>query len=187
MSWDQIVENIKTFFSQPVPIICCSVGSLLIFVLTVFSKTSLGKKALNELKNLIAITTARIGELNNSITSHKEDTEKKIEELKQSYQDKLAMVEEEKTNLEELLYAIAENINNVKIKELVANYKEKADKRINDISDVVNEELLKYKDSLDKEYQRKYDLLEEKVVAIEKKVEEQVKVVEEETVGGEDE
>jgi len=145
MSWDQIVNAIREFMNQPVPIICCSVGALLVFVLTIIAKTSIGKKSLNQLKEMYRQMESKHTEIMLSYQSSEVEHINRMSEMKNYYEEKLAIVESEKAKLEELIYFIGENIHNKNIESKIADYKEEASKRINDISQVVNEEVEKSK------------------------------------------
>lgn len=131
MSWDQIVNTINAFFNTPVPIICCSVGSLLIFIIAVISKTSIGKKALNKL-------TKQYNEITDIYQKAKVDYEKHITELKQDYETKLALVQAKRDDVEKLLIYVCENTNNKKVKEALELYKQSTTKVV-EISDLVSE------------------------------------------------
>lgn len=116
--WNEIVANIKDFFSQPIPVIGVSIGFLLIFVLVIFSKTSIGKKALNFLKEKV------IG-IENGFNSFKNDMMQEREKLVNFYQEEQTKADAKIAVLEELLLEVAENTHNAKIKEKVEEAKSK--------------------------------------------------------------
>lgn len=116
MDWNSIVENIKIFFQQPVAIIGCSVGCLLFYTLTFISKTSFGKKNILRLQN-------KFNELKSTYDTLEAQTKEKVANLKDLYEEKVAIVENHTIEVENLLFAISENINNKKVKELVEKYK----------------------------------------------------------------
>ena len=116
MDWNTIVEAIKIFFEQPVAIIGCSVGCLLFYTLILVSKTSFGKKNILRLQN-------KISELKSTCDTYEAQTREKVANLKEAYEDKVAIVENHAIEVENLLFAICENINNKKVKELVEQYK----------------------------------------------------------------
>lgn len=122
MQWEAIVEAIKTFFNQPVPVIGCTIGFLLIFVLKVISSTSIGKKALNRL-------TFQHEEMKKHVTNSIKDFEKATEAAKQEladqkkyYEAHLAAYEKKYAELETLLLEIAKNVHNRRVKEIVDQY-----------------------------------------------------------------
>lgn len=120
--WETISANIKDFFNQPVPIIGSTIGALLIFVLSVISKTSIGKKALNELKNKYNKLTTEFLTILESFKKHKEKIDETLKVQKEALEIALKEKQEEIDKLEELIIAISENIHNAKVKELVDTY-----------------------------------------------------------------
>lgn len=155
MNWfNQCVEWLDAFFSRPVPILCCSVGALIVLILTIISKTSIGKKSLRQLKQLYS---SLVGEYK----SYKDESEKVIKELTNAYETKLALIESKKEETEQLLLNIANCINNKKVKELVDAYKGKS--HLTEISDVVKLQVEKVKD----EYLEKVAELETRLLKLE--------------------
>lgn len=118
MQWEQIVEWVKDFFNQPVPIISCTVGALLITILTIISKTSIGKKSIKRM--LEAVSEVKL-ELTNTIAK----TSDNVAQLKKEYETQLALAETHSQELEDLLLSISDQLHNAKIRELVEQYKSK--------------------------------------------------------------
>lgn len=118
MQWEQIVEWVKDFFNQPVPIISCTVGALLIAIITIISKTSLGKKSIKRM--LTAVSEVKL-ELTNTIAK----TSDNVAQLKKEYETQLALAETHSQELEDLLLSISAQLHNAKIRELVEQYKSK--------------------------------------------------------------
>ena len=141
MSWEVIVNGLKEFWAQPVPIIGFSVGTLIIGICTIISKTSFGKRLLNKLKG-------NVQELSTNVDTFKSDTNAKIEELKSYYEQAMALLEAKKDNTEKLLLAIAEQLHNVKIEELVKEYKANAQKSLV-LDDIVKQKIGEVKEDYD--------------------------------------
>lgn len=125
MTWQEICQAIKDFFNQPVPIICCSIGTLLVFVLVIFSKTSLGKKALNTLKGLIKELTKQITDLIDKFKGFKEDVNKTLEQQNKILENALNEKQQEIDDLKALVEIIARNTHNVKSIQALEEYKRK--------------------------------------------------------------
>ena len=173
--WNEIVENIKIFFNQPVAIIGCSVGFLLVFVLVLCAKTSLGKKALNFLKK-------GFNDLVVSFNTHKQETENKIGELKSYYENELKNIEAENSLLKDLIVFIADESHNHKIKDYVSQCKDKLLKVKSDYTLLVEEKINEvkkeaedYKQVLAKEYETQLGIYKDE---FEKLIEEAKKVAE---------
>ena len=114
--FNNVCLAIKDFFNQPVPIIGCTIGFLVISILSILSKTSLGKKTLNK-----ALT--KIDAVKAETTKKIAFASTKINELEEEYKEKLAIAETHSQELEELLLNISEQLHNKKIAELVENYR----------------------------------------------------------------
>ena len=154
MSWEQIIEAIKIFWQQPVPIIGFSVGMCFIFVLRVISKTSFGKKNLKKLQDATNTLKENYGKL-------EIETKSKVAELENYYKEALALIEQKKDDSEALILAIGENIHNVKIKALIDEYKAKMTTNIV-IEDIVNAKVGEVKTQLElakEEYEKAKTLL----------------------------
>lgn len=164
MNWEQITYNIEQFWNKPIPIIGFTIGTLIIMFLVIFAKTSLGRKSLNYLKNKYA-------ELNDDFNKAKkyyeeaikakdeliENKDKYIEELKSMYEEKLALVQINKDKEKEIIIAIGSNINNVKIKKIIEEYK-----KLPEITDI-NAALDEKKKQLESKYEEKYQEVIEKL------------------------
>lgn len=157
MDFEAIVNAIKDFFNQPVPIIGITLGSLLMVILTVISKTSFGKKSIREL-------TKQYNQLSSGFDEVKETTDTKRKELEDWAKEKIEIIQSQYNELCAFIILIAENINNVKIKEAAKSFVEKMRLHEKDfegfVEKVVNDErnkivsqyenaLLEYKAKLD--------------------------------------
>lgn len=143
MSWDQIVNALKDFFSQPVPIIGCTIGALAVLIFGIIKKSSIGKKSLLKLTGLYNDMTSKFELV-------KLEYDAKYEELKTEYENKLALISNKKDEVEELLLAIAPYIHNAKVQELIEDYNKHKHSLIS-ISSVVEakvEETKKYYETL---------------------------------------
>ena len=116
--WNEIVANIKDFFNQPVSIIGCSVGFLLVFVLVIISKTSFGRKALKFLKGKVA-------KLESEYSEFKDETQNLLENMKAKYEEQVMIAESKVAVLEEVLMIVAENTHNEQVKKAMVQCKEK--------------------------------------------------------------
>lgn len=125
MNWNEIVENIKTFFNQPVPIIGCTIGFALIFALAVISKTSIGTRVLKKL-------TAWYNEIKEKVTAFIQEMNKKAVEMENKYNEQISIAEAKWHKADELLTLIVENSHNVKIKEAYENYKKSIEGYVTD-------------------------------------------------------
>lgn len=135
--FDIFVENLKTFWNQPVPIIGFTIGMVIVGILFIVAKTSIGKKALNKIKDI----NDKLSKQNDVLQSQLKDVNNRcnkfvdnvsnitIPELKDYYnnviKEKYEQIAEYKNELSKrdgLLGVICENSVNVKIKEAWKNY-----------------------------------------------------------------
>lgn len=150
MNWDQFVENVKQFFSQPVPIIGCTIGFVLVFVLVILSKTSFGRKLLKRMKE-------KVDGLKHEFEAYKQATKKKVQELQEGYEKKLQVAEAKVSVLEEIVLVIAEHSHNEKIKEIVEKSKEKLSICKTDFESLVEDKILSEKERVIAEFKEKYE------------------------------
>lgn len=179
MDWNTIVENIKIFFEQPVAIIGCSVGCLLFYSLVFISKTSFGKKSILRLKTSYNELLVKFNDL-------VAQTGEKVENMRKQYEEQVAIVEKHTLELENLLFAISENINNKKVKELVEQYKstkenfttsidellENSSLALNEKIKEVQNQLEEYKNALKEEYEKSIESYKSELENLHKQLEE---------------
>lgn len=150
--WNEIVANVKDFFNQPVTIIGSSVLFFLIFILVIFSKTSIGKKVLKKLTSAISNLIAQFNVFKSEVKSQLDEGLKKYEEKELQVEAKVAV-------LEEVVMIIAENSHNVKVKEAMEKCKEKLS-ICTDYEKLVEEKVLSAKEKYEMEAKEKLDSYE---------------------------
>lgn len=143
MWFEQVKSWIEWFCNLPLPIVGVSVGTAFAFLLIIFTKTSFGKKVYLK-------AVAKVDNAVSLLKSYKETADKKVEELKSEYEEKLQIVSAENKKLEKLLIAVSENINNKKVKELVDAYCEES-KKVIAIADIVDDAVIETKEQYEKQ------------------------------------
>lgn len=164
MEWDTFVENAKIFWNQPLTIILFVIVVVIIGFLFIFSKTSLGKKALNKLKALYNDLKSRyeyilevIRVMRNEFQEFKAEKEKQIVELTDAYELKWNQYKEFAMKQDEMIKVICENSPNKHIKEAYEKYSHTDfDLPVNEIADKIREEV-------GKDYADRIKALEEKI------------------------
>lgn len=167
---------VKDFFNQPVPIIGCTIGFLLITILSILSKTSWGKKSINKviglLDNFKKETTTKISNINQM-----------YQDLEKEYNEKLAIAETHNQELENLLLNIGEQLHNKKIKEYVESYRKTKDETKTQVSNLVEqsskaidikmgefqEQMNAYKKELEKQYQEMVEKYQKELAELQEK------------------
>lgn len=147
-----VIEDIKDFASQPVPVIGFTVGAVVVAALTILSKTSFGRKAIKTMKQLCA-------DLKIQFDALKEESEKKLEEQKQFYEEKLALVEYNRKQEREFTIKALSSIHNVAVQHTLEQYKSMVS--YEKISEVVDVEKAK----LEKEYEAKFEAFTQTLIA----------------------
>ena len=142
MDWNQIVEGIKEFWNQPVPIIGFTVGTIIIGVIAILAKTSIGKKALNWMKEKYTELLNGYNETKKQYEEIIKTKDETIAKLTEMYNEKLALVQANKDKEREIIIALGNCINNVKVKKIIEEYSQS--KEITDLSDLVDEVKEKY-------------------------------------------
>ena len=167
-SWEQFCNGFKDFINQPLPMILFTSGACLFFALSIISKTSIGKKSLNTLKEKINGATKKLNNAtdnaNNLIkefNEYKECVEQEKQELVENYEIKLGAYHSELVKLNDIIKVLCENSPNKNIKLAYENF-EKEIKELN-VSDsvlVIQEEV---KEKYENEYGSKLNALIEEV------------------------
>lgn len=142
MDWNQIVEGIKEFWNQPVPIIGFTVGTIIIGVIAILAKTSIGKKALNWMKEKYTELLNGYNETKKQYEEIIKTKDETIAKLTEMYNEKLALVQANKDKEREIIIALGNCINNVKVKKIIEEYSQS--KEITDLSALVDEVKAKY-------------------------------------------
>lgn len=151
--WNEIVANVKDFFNQPVTIIGSSILFLLIFILVIFSKTSLGKKVLKKLTSAITNLIAQFNAFKSEVKSQLDEGLKKYEEEKLQIEAKVA-------TLEKICLIIAENTHNEKIKGAVSELKSELSICKTNYEELVEKRVLSAKEKYELEAKEKLDSYE---------------------------
>lgn len=120
--WEQVVEKTTAFFDKPVPIIGCTIGFLLITVLTIISKTSFGKKSIRRLTELARLTHETVETTLKNVNDKLNEIDEKQDDIEYMLCDRLQAQEKRIYELETLLTEICKNIRNAKIKALINDY-----------------------------------------------------------------
>lgn len=165
MTWfDTFAENLKIFWNQPVPIIGFTVGMVIIGALFILAKTSIGKKALNKLKQLYYDLKARyevalevIKDTRREFEEFKEEKEKQIVELTDAYELKWNQYKGFVEKQDKMIKVICENSPNVKIKKAYEEYSQIP------LDLPFNETVERIKEETRKEYEDRIAALEELV------------------------
>lgn len=147
--WNEFTRIVEEFWNKPVPIIGFSVGVCILGALWIISKTSIGKKALKELREKYN----EIKDVNDAIKKTADDLleakDNVIAEMKKEYEVKLAIAQEEVRQTKELVVKISSCINNVKIKKLIEEFEQLPEPQ--NVSD--------YIEQIKEQYNDKYELV----------------------------
>lgn len=115
---------VKDFFNQPIPIIGCTVGFLLISILTIISKTSFGKKWINTLKTWFNDLKNDFVNTVNEWKAFKDNQEKRFEEMKAEQKAEIEKLKEENEELINFICSVLSKSTNKRIKTEVEKYLE---------------------------------------------------------------
>lgn len=206
LTWQEFVEGAKTFFNQPVPVIGCTIGALCIAILTIISRTSIGKKALKKLTNLFNESKNKVDNVYNEYQNFKKEKEQEIKDIKElyeeqkraikeEYENKLAIVKSDYNKLNDFAISIGENIHNKNITKLIGEYKDKATNEIVGISEVVDKEVenarITYKEQFEQEikaisenYAKVIEELKNEIMALKEEVKVNVQTETESVLNG---
>ena len=139
-------QKIAEFMNSPVGVALTTCIGLLVSVLVLFSKTSLGKKLFNQLVSNFNKVKEMSSETLKVVKETKEFANSQVELLKSEYDKKLLVFINYTEQLENLLYRIGEITPNQKIKNLIDNFKDEKNNRLQAISEYVNISYEKYQE-----------------------------------------
>lgn len=181
MNWEQIKTAIDSFTNKPIVIAIVTVLVSAAFAFILFSKTSLGKKAINKLTDLYALgkekadkTLQKVEEVETLATEKIEalaaEYEQKAENLKSECEQRVAVVVSLLNFYEETLFAILEKIPNAKVQaELAvfkANYQSKKaaiTETIGEIYEDFNLAVERNKEEIEQQYKERIDYLADEI------------------------
>ena len=143
MWFEQVKEWITWFCNLPLPIAGITVGTAGVFLLILFSKTSLGKRLFNKLLEKFEI-------LKSWVIEQLSGMNKRIDELKNQYEEKLQIANHKTEQVEKLVLDVLPFIHNAQVQEKVTEYLEKG-KEIVAIADVVDDKVIQAKEQAIKE------------------------------------
>ena len=117
MNWEMIKENLSAFFNMPVVISVMSVTIGFVYLMILFSKTSLGKKLFNKVKSKYEEVVSKAGKMSEELAKFKKEKDGQLKEIKDEYEKRLALAVSETEELENCLKTIADTTANKKVKE----------------------------------------------------------------------
>ena len=135
MNWDNFAAGFEHFWNQPVPIIGFTVGTVIIGIIVILAKTSIGKKALNKMKEMFEDLKDKLHTAIIIFNEYKENRDAEFEKMKQHYEQrikdlteeseaKIAKLEEKQSKMESFLLDIAMNNPNIRVKKALEEYKD---------------------------------------------------------------
>lgn len=181
MNWEKIKSAIDSFSNNPLVVSIVSVLIAAAFAFILFSKTSIGKKAINKLTNLYALgkekadkTLQKVEQIetvaNEKIAALEAQYEEKAETLKSEYEQKVAVVVSLLNFYEETLFSILEKVPNAKVQVELADFKAKYQNKkaaitetIGEIYEDFNLEVENNRKEVERQYQEKVDFLADEI------------------------
>lgn len=154
-------EEFKNNMNQPVPLIGISFGTALLFFFVVFSKTTMGKKSLDTLKNGIEIARDEtqkakdtLVETKKAMNEYVEAKEQEVKELTENYKIMIDGARKEARAYKDFMVEVCKEINNVnvqkKVDEFIEENKESVYEDVSSIVESAREEARsEYKQELD--------------------------------------
>lgn len=184
MTWEQITTWLDQFTDKPIVYysLCVVIGVVAAFV--ILSKTSIGRKALKELRALFSRNEQTAKDTLKKVQEVETLAKEKIEALTADYEQKLADFEskcEQKVACvvsyfslyEERTFAVLEKIPNAKVQEQVQIFKKEYEEKKKEISDVVGVIYEDYASAIENakqevraEYEEKISYLENQIAQI---------------------
>lgn len=135
MTWEIIKENLSAFFNMPVVVTITSVTLGFIYIMVIFSKTSLGKKLFSKALQKYDAVLEYCKEMKANLETFKEEKEAQIAQIKEEYEKRLAVMMNYNLTLENLLGQMTEHIPNKKVKEDIYAFMSTKQERLAEIAE----------------------------------------------------
>lgn len=170
MTWEQIKTFIVKVSQHPLTITIVFVLCSFACALFIFSRTSIGKKAINKLTSLYYLGDQKAKETLEKVKEVEILANEKIEGLKAEYEQKVAVLVSIVAFYEETVFLILEEIPNAKVQARLAQFKESYQEKKNEITSVIGEiyqdfnlAVEKKENEIRKEYEGKIEYLENQI------------------------
>ena len=151
MSWESLTEWLSQFFDKKIVLIIVGITYLLGAALIIFSKTSLGKKAIKVLTDISRETREKAQETNEKVKSVELLANEKIESLKGEYEKKVSALISIIDFYEVSVFQILEQIPNVKVQAKIREFKDSYEAKKEEINKWVTVTYLEYKESIEEQ------------------------------------
>lgn len=135
MTWEIIKENLSAFFNMPVVVTITSVTLGFIYIMVIFSKTSLGKKLFSKALQKYDAVLDYCKEMKANLETFKTEKEAQIAQIKEEYEKRLAVMMNYNLTLENLLGQMTEHIPNKKVKEDILAFMSTKQERLAEIAE----------------------------------------------------
>lgn len=135
MTWEIIKENLSAFFDMPVVVTITSVTLGFIYIMVIFSKTSLGKKLFGKALQKYDAVLDYCKEMKGNLETFKAEKEAQIAQIKEEYDKRLAVMMNYNLTLENLLGQMTEHIPNKKVKEDISAFMSTKQERLAEIAE----------------------------------------------------
>lgn len=135
MTWEIIKENLSAFFDMPVVVTITSVTLGFIYIMVIFSKTSLGKKLFSKALQKYDAVLDYCKEMKGNLETFKKEKEAQIAQIKEEYEKRLAVMMNYNLTLENLLGQMTEHIPNKKVKEDIYAFMSTKQERLAEIAE----------------------------------------------------
>ena len=133
MTWETITNNLSAFFNMPVVITITSVTLGFIYIMVIFSKTSLGKKLFNKALQKFDAVLGYCREMKANLDIFKAEKEAQIAQIKEEYEKRLAVMANYVSQIEGALGKIAEATPNKKVRETIQTFLDTKEERLEEI------------------------------------------------------
>lgn len=146
--WEVVKDNISAFMNQPFVLVLEGVIPLILTAVVLFAKTSVGRRVLNFLKEIVYSLKKTVENALLEAKAYFEKTDQRVIDLENGYKEKLESLQKEyETKIaiavsfvnfyEDSFFAIAALIPNAKVQEKVKELKEQCEQKKEEIKKVV--------------------------------------------------
>lgn len=172
--WDVFFEKLNEglstswdWLNKPLPVVCVSIVTIFIFIITILNRTSFGRRAIKRLTSLADRTSNKVNELQGNIIDYESKVDEKVKDYELEMDKKVAIITAQFDFFETSIFSALSQIPNLKVRNDVAKFQEGYEAKKQEIAEIIG---TNYKNVIS-EREEKIKMLEDSI----EKLSEQIK------------
>ena len=147
------------WLNKPLPVVCVSIVTVFIFVITIINRTSFGRRAIVKLTNLADSSSRKIDDIKVLTDEFTAKTNDRVDNFVSDVNSKIAIMQGQLDYFETAIFDSLGQLPNVKVKKAIEDFKSQYDIKKQEIADIIGSN---YANALS-EREEKIKLLEDRI------------------------